>query len=74
MEHPVLPAAVRGQCWEHGLLREREGIKASGGWAFESSRVESSLGGSCEVKLDQVGSSRDPGLKIAWGIFFEGLV
>ena len=43
-------------------------------WGFESSRVKSSLGGSSGIKLDQVGSSRDPGLKIAWGIFFEGSV
>jgi hypothetical protein len=34
-------------------------------WGFESSRVKSSLGGSSGIKLDQVGSSRDPGLKIA---------
>ena len=51
MEHPVLPAAVRGQCWEHGLLREREGIKASG--AGPSSRVKFGW-----IMRGQVGSSR----------------
>ena len=54
------------------ILEEELGGSERGGdpgewsvWGFESSRVKSSLGGSSGIKLDQVGSSRDPGLKIA---------
>jgi hypothetical protein len=81
MEHPVLPAAVRGQCWEHGLLKELAGAiepdgsqrrRDPGGWRL-GLRVESS-----RVKFgDHARSSwteSDPGLKITWGIFFKGSV
>ena len=36
--------------------------------------AESRIAGSCGVKVDQVGSSWDPGLKIAREMVFERLV
>ena len=64
-----------GKCWRIpwrkgiGFYEELGGSERGGDpgeWRLgPSSRVKSSLGGSSEIKLDQVGSSRDPGLKIA---------
>ena len=73
-----------GKCWRMpgrngmGFSEEPGGSEREGDPGERrlgpSSRVKSSLGGSSRIKLDQVGPSRVPGLKIAWGIFFEGLV
>ena len=66
MEHPVLPAAVRGQCWEHGLLRELDGAiepdgsergRDPGEW-WLGLRVESSRVKFGWIMRGQVGSSR----------------
>ena len=53
------------------MVLRGEVVHASGGLGLG---VESRMAGSCEVEADQVGSSRDPGLKIAREMVFERLV
>ena len=66
-----------GKCWRMpgrngmGFSEELGGSEREGDpdeWRRGPlSRVKLSLGGSSRIKLDQVGPSRDPGLKIAGG-------
>ena len=53
------------------MVPRGEVVQASGGLGLG---VESRMAGSCEVKVDQVGSSWDPGLKSAREMVFEKLV
>ena len=77
MGHPVLPAVVRGQCWEHGMFKE-----LAGAIELDGSRRRRDPGDPGEERLGfQVESSRVkfrdhprssgtelyPGLKITWG-------
>ena len=79
MEHPVLPAAVRGQCWEHGMLEElARAIELAGsrrrkGPDDPGDPGEGRLGLQLESSRVKSGdhprsswAESDPGLKITW--------
>ena len=80
--HPALPAAARGQCWEHRLARELERALELDGSERGSGPGEWRLGPSSRVEFGrimrgQVGSSQielGSGIEDCMGIFFEGSV